>query len=280
LAAEATDQGARWVRLSPDDVLSHATIRDQIKFGSTEITWEFCYPERLAGSVVSNASGTGLFCYCIQKLEFANQFIIDDRGYVAAEALAYLGFAMSRFENVINPPFAGSLAGYTGTLLTQWRLVCSNGIMQTPSHDIGGPEILQSCGILTNNLCDYGNWSASRNKLRRQSGQNCRPSEMYLRYDLPKGEPIIVWFVDDHLFGFEARTNRTVDLAYYERRALAETAALFNSKSGIRMGQIICFFGRHVTFGSISPLVSFTQANPLLKAAFARRLCYILLGRR
>lgn len=214
--------------MSAEDVLMHATIFDRIRFGNAQIKWEFCSPERLAGTTISSASVTGVFCYSMQLIGVINQFAVGDRDYAAAEARAYLGFAVAQFGNVINVPFAGALSGFTDTLLSQWHTVSAHGILQTPSHDIGGPELLSPRTVLTDNLWDYGNWSVSRNRPQRKDGHKFRLPEIYLRYELPEGDPVIVWFVDDYMVAFHARTCRTLDLAFDERCSLAETIALFH----------------------------------------------------
>lgn len=199
--------------------------------------------------------------------------IEEDVDYVHREFVAYFGFALSQFPNVINRPFAGGLTGHTDTLPYQWHLVVNTGLdgVTVPNYDIVTRVTQGDRVIYSANFGSYTEWNP---ELLPEHGtpNSC----IYLRYQRPAGDACLVWFVDSVFVAIDPVTGGQVSLNINERRLADDLISLFTGTFNLRLGQIVLF--RHgppryeLTFGSVAPWLSFMHARPWLRNRFASAL--------
>lgn len=268
----AKSRGMRAFRLPLERIAESAEIDDTLGPCGVQIHWEL--NGNPARQVVSPRNVRGVFCYGDTPRHFRKDFVQEDIDYVQKEFVAYFGFALSQFPNVINRPFCGSLTGYTDTLPYQWNLVTNTNLdgLGVPNYDIVTRVKPRDGVIYSTDFHSYTEWDSAA----LPAAHTGPDSPIYLRYERPAGRPCLVWFVDSVLIAIDLATGDEVPLDDDERRRASDVIDLFSSVFNLRLGQILIFRrgvpGGQLTFGSIAPWLSFQQAHPRLRRRFASAL--------
>jgi len=274
----AKSRGLRACRLPFERIAKRGEIDDSLSAGGVQIHWELDAGDRRR--VISPRNVRGVFCYGDAPRHFRKDVVDEDIDYVHREFVAYFGFALSQFPNVINQPFAGGLTGYTDTLPYQWNLLANTDLdgLKVPKYDIVTRITPRDGVIYSTNFRSYTEWESA--SLAAAHATRNRP--IYLRYERPAGDPCLVWFVDSALIAIDLATGGQASLNSHERRRADDLIDLFSSFFNLRLGQILLFRDgppRHdLTFGSIAPWLSFMHARPRLRRLFACALLDRLIG--
>jgi hypothetical protein len=268
----AKSRELRACRLPFERIAKDAQIDDNLSAGGVHIGWEFDGGN--SRPVTSPHSVRGVFCYGDTPRHFRKDVVAEDIDYVQHELVAYFGFALSQFPNVINQPFCGSLTGYTETLPYQWNVVVNTemGGVRVPDYDIATRMTPRDGIVYSTDFHSYTEWDSAT--LPRAHAMPGRP--IYLRYERPAGDPCLIWFVDSVFIAIDPVTGDEASLNADERYRVNNLIDLFSGLFNLRLGQILVF--RHgaplheLTFGSVAPWLSFMQARPRLRSRFASAL--------
>ncbi len=277
VVAIAKSRGLRAWRLSLQRIAKGAKISDIIGADGIRVRWELDVGG--AARVISPENVRGVFCYGDIPRYFRGDIVSEDIDYVQQEFVSYFGFALSQFRNVINPPFGGSLAGFTDSLPCQWNLVVNSGFdrVSVPHYDIV-TRITPLDGIVySTDFHSYTEWDSASLPV----AQERTADSIYLRYERPAGRPCLVWFVDSVFIAIDPLTGDELSLAGEERRRAESLIDVFRGDFDLRLGQLLVFLhgppDYELTFGSIAPWLSFTQACLQLRRRFASSLLDRLL---
>jgi len=200
----------------------------------------------------------------------------EDREYVHAELTSYLGFALSQFRNVINEPSRGCISGASDSLPYQWEFVIGAQVaVGVPSFEISVEPRPTANEIVTADFYDYTNWDpASR------SCSSPEEDAVLLKYERPRGTPVLCWFVDDALQHLDATSGLPWNGARSSRpvTAMSDLVRKLREHLSLRMGQAIFFVEeREITFGSIMPFVTLEAGGAAAQGEFVDALMDALL---
>ena len=185
-------------------------------------------------------------------LQLFSDFEQEDQRYAHAELSAYLLFALSRFRNVINPPWGGSIAGFCNSLPYQWLFVDScNTQVLTPKFFFGMAEdapidLLGVNTVHSLDIFDGRNW-------RTGPLHNLPRHEPVFLYQRPRGLPVVITFLDDSWWPYSLAHS---DIPSSCLAPLDHLLYLMKDHYHLRLGEVLCFVdtGRsQVTFGSVQP---------------------------
>ena len=200
----------------------------------------------------------------------------EDREYVHAELTSYLGFALSQFRNVINEPSQGCVSGASDSLPYQWEFVTGAQVgIGVPSFEISVEPRPTANVIVTADFYDYTNWDPASPCL-----SNPEEDTVLLKYERPRGTPVLCWFVDDALQHLDATSGLPWNGARPNKpvKAIFDILSKLRDHLNLRMGQAIFFVERQeITFGSIMPFVTYEAGGMAARREFVDALMDALL---